>query len=416
MTFTRGMTFTRMNDHLRMGQSLKKPVKNEINEKPKKQDKEIYLKSLSALEAYRFIQGRKFRLTPNVALILPSDSEEAVRFNKSSNFLKTIFGSNYSAPVIQLLTHGDANVLEIGTVGGFWLADMAREFPTSAFMGLDITTIFNPDNLPENSAFLEHNYHEGIPFPDNTFDYVYQQAISAKFRESLFNDHLEEMFRVLKPGGWMEIYGSPTQIIGAGPATGQFISAARECLRINGLNPDIVRTIPEKLKTLNLKKIQKAEMPLSLSRRDTNSFDQLEDEQNLLLKTVEAYRVIMKVAMGCTDEEYDKLKKNIAIEGIVKHNDYLSFPTNSFVDIVHRTKFSIEFDYVINKFFFESRKVTYTATLCILDWTFVTSHNLSFVKIMEFSITSFGIRFCVLVKSIDYTCWPNPDKSQTPKK
>ncbi|CAG8555200.1 19338_t:CDS:2 [Gigaspora rosea] len=118
--------------------------------------------------AYKFIQGRKFRLTPNVALILPSDSEEAVRFNKSSNFLKTIFGSNYSAPVIQLLTHGDANVLEIGTAGGYWLHNMSLEFPKSTFLGLDVSTLFNPDCLPDNSAFLEHNYHEGIPFPDNT--------------------------------------------------------------------------------------------------------------------------------------------------------------------------------------------------------------------------------------------------------
>ncbi|CAG8471869.1 21741_t:CDS:2 [Gigaspora margarita] len=273
-----------------MGQSLKKPVKNDIIEKPKKQDKEIYLKSLSALEAYRFIQGRKFSLAPNVALTLPSDSEEVIRFNESIKLMKQLFGSNFSAPVTELLACGSAKVLEIGTVGGFWLADMAREFPMSTFMGLDITTIFHPDHLPENSAFLEHNYHDGIPFPDN-------------------------------------VYGAPTQIIGAGPATEKFISAARECLRINGLNPDIVRTIPEKFKTLNLKKIQIAEMPLSLSRRDTISFDQLEDEQNLLLQTVEAYRVIMKVAMGCTDEEYDKLKKNIAIEVETKDMHIMSIRT-----------------------------------------------------------------------------------------
>ncbi|KAF0445555.1 S-adenosyl-L-methionine-dependent methyltransferase [Gigaspora margarita] len=310
-----------------MGQSLKKPVKNEINEKPKKQDKEIYLNSLSALEAYRFIQGRKFSLASNVAFILPNDNQEAIRFNESIKLKKKLFGSHFSAPVTELLTCGNAKVLEIGTVGGFWLADMAREFPMSTFMGLDITTIFNPDHLPENSALLEHNYHEGIPFPDNTFDYIFQHSISAKFRENLFNDHLDEMFRVLKPGGWMEVYGAPTQIIGAGPATEKFITAARECLRINGLNADIVRTIPEKLKTLNLKKIQIAEMPLSLSRRDTISFDQLEDEQNLLLQTVEAYRVIMKVAMGCTDEEYDKLKYNIAIEVETKNMHIMSIRT-----------------------------------------------------------------------------------------
>ncbi|CAG8810221.1 31641_t:CDS:2, partial [Racocetra persica] len=219
-----------------MGQSLKKlskngAPKNEVNEKDRKHNKDIYLKPLSVLEAYRFIQGRKFRLATNVTLTLPSDNEEAIRFNDSIKLLKQIFGSNYSAPVTKLLTCGGARVLEIGTFGGSWLNEMSIKFPMSIFLGLDVSTVFNPDCLPENSAFLEHNYHDGIPFPDDvicsflTFDYVYQQSVSPKFRESLFDNHLNEICRVLKPGGWIEIYGSPTNIVNAGPATEQFILA-----------------------------------------------------------------------------------------------------------------------------------------------------------------------------------------------
>ncbi|CAG8608684.1 556_t:CDS:2, partial [Cetraspora pellucida] len=265
-----------------MGQSLKKlskngAPKNEVNEKDRKRDKEICLKPLSALEAYRFIQGRKFRLATNVALTLPSDNEEALRFNDSIKLLKKIFDSNYSAPVTKLLTCGGARVLEIGTSGGSWLNEISIKFPMSIFLGMDVSTIFNPDCLPENCAFLEHNYHDGIPFPD-------------------------------------DIYGSPTHIVDAGPATERFILATCKCLQVNGLNPDIVHTIPEKLKRLNIKNIQVAERPLSLSRHNAITGDQMISEQNLLLKTVEAYRVIMKVAIGCTDEEYDKLKRDIAME------------------------------------------------------------------------------------------------------
>ncbi|CAG8573971.1 21508_t:CDS:2 [Cetraspora pellucida] len=225
-----------------MGQSLKKlskngapkiEVKNEVNEKDLKHNKEICLKPLSALEAYRFIQGRKFRLAPNVALTLPSDNEEALRFNDSIKLLKNIFDSDYSAPVTKLLTCGGARVLEIGTAGGSWLNEISIKFPMSIFLGMDVSTIFNLDCLPENCAFLEHNYHDGIPFPDDR---------------------------------------------------------------------------------LNIKNIQVVERPLSLSRRNAMTGDQMIGEQNLLLKTVEAYRVIMKVAIGCTDEEYDKLKRDIAME------------------------------------------------------------------------------------------------------
>ncbi|CAG8777651.1 10733_t:CDS:2, partial [Dentiscutata heterogama] len=58
-----------------------------------------------------------------------------------------------------------------------------------------------------------------------TFDFIFQHAVSAKFRENLFDAHLSEMFRVLKPGGWVEVYGSPAHIVDAGPATERFILA-----------------------------------------------------------------------------------------------------------------------------------------------------------------------------------------------
>ncbi|CAG8780480.1 6592_t:CDS:2 [Cetraspora pellucida] len=249
-----------------MGQSLKKPVKNGINgvaETSKKSNEETYLKSLSVLEAHRFIQGRKFCLAQNASLALPRDNEEAMRINKVTKLIKVLFGSNYSAPVTEFLTCGGAKILEIGTGGGLWLSEMSIEYPMSIFLGLDITTIFNP------------------------------------------------MYRVLQPGGWMEIHGTPSEIIGAGPATRRFMLAVRQCLQINGHNPDIVRTIPEKLRSLNVKNIQVVEKPLLLSRNGAPD-EQIDDE--LLLRTVEAFRVIMKVAIGCTDEEYDELKRNVGLE------------------------------------------------------------------------------------------------------
>ncbi|CAG8664731.1 13078_t:CDS:2, partial [Racocetra fulgida] len=130
---------------------------------------------------------------PNVPLILPNDSEEAIRFNASINLNKKLFSSNYSAPVTKLL------------------------------------------------------------------------------------------------------------------------ECARKCFRINGHDPDLMDTIPEKLKTLNIKKIQVVEMQLPLSHRKVTSGDQ--DTQDFLLRTVEAYRVILNASEGFSNEEYDELKRKIAIEG-----------------------------------------------------------------------------------------------------
>ena len=53
---------------------------------------------------------------------------------------------------------------------------MAEEFPKSSFVGIDI--VFGLKNfkkeIPTNMAIIEHNIFNGLPFPDNTFDFIDQ--------------------------------------------------------------------------------------------------------------------------------------------------------------------------------------------------------------------------------------------------
>jgi ubiquinone/menaquinone biosynthesis C-methylase UbiE len=46
---------------------------------------------------------------------------------------------------------------------------------------------------------------EGLPFPDNSFDYVVQRnALYNYTKEEWDSIVIPEMIRVLKPGGWIE--------------------------------------------------------------------------------------------------------------------------------------------------------------------------------------------------------------------
>ncbi|KAF0459119.1 S-adenosyl-L-methionine-dependent methyltransferase [Gigaspora margarita] len=282
-----------------------------INKNLTKYEKnETYL-TISVIDAHKFIEGRRFCIAKDVTYTFPNDNQEASRFNESIKLMKQLFNSNYSAPVEKLLSHG-AKVLEIGTGGGFWLADMSKTFPMSIFLGLDISTTFHQECLPENCAFLEYNYFEEIPFPENTFDYVFQQSISSsKFRDNQLDIHLREIFRVVKPGGWIEIFGTPTEIINAGPASKEFIKLVRKCYQFNGLDPSIVHAYPNKLRSLNIKKVQVVETQYYLSHHNTISENK---ESSLLLATAESLRVMIKMAVGYTDEEYDAILRGMAIE------------------------------------------------------------------------------------------------------
>ncbi|CAG8521697.1 21724_t:CDS:2 [Dentiscutata erythropus] len=267
-------------------------------------DKEPPTLTFSVIDAHRFIEGRRFRIATNVTYTFPSDCKEATRFNESMKLMKRLFDSSYSTPVEKLLING-AKVLEIGTSGGFWLTDMSKQYPMSTFLGLDTSTIFNPECLPENCAFLEYNYFDEIPFPEN------HSISSSKFRGNLFDTHLIEITRVVKPGGWIEIFGTPSEIVNAGPATKTFVESMLKCFHFNGLNPNLVRTFPRKLKSLNIKNIKVVEVPFYLSPNHPISKNK---GQELLLATAESLRVMIKLTVGYTDEEYDVLIKNIIKE------------------------------------------------------------------------------------------------------
>jgi ubiquinone/menaquinone biosynthesis C-methylase UbiE len=62
----------------------------------------------------------------------------------------------------------------------------------------------------------------GLPFPDETFDLIYHKSsIVTPLSQSLHNplNTLNQMIRVLKPGGWLEFMIIEKQWYNLGPIT-----------------------------------------------------------------------------------------------------------------------------------------------------------------------------------------------------
>jgi len=82
---------------------------------------------------------------------------------------------------------------------------MGTEYPQSKFVGIDIMPYYPSTIKPKNVTFQGINILEGLPFEDNTFDYVYMRfmmvALSHKDRETV----IKEIIRVCKPNGWIEL-------------------------------------------------------------------------------------------------------------------------------------------------------------------------------------------------------------------
>ncbi|CAG8760835.1 15006_t:CDS:2, partial [Cetraspora pellucida] len=152
-------------------------------------------------EEYRFIDGRRFHNVRNSKYMMPCDDDELDRLHVLHYICRFIWKRNYSAPIHDKLSSGGALVLDIGCGTGTWVVEMANEFSRSHFTGIDISPVFPREAKPENALFVEANLLDGLPYNDNTFDYVHMRFLMTAFSKQEW----EQIVRVTKTNGIIEI-------------------------------------------------------------------------------------------------------------------------------------------------------------------------------------------------------------------
>ncbi|KAG0300711.1 hypothetical protein BGZ98_008965 [Dissophora globulifera] len=83
--------------------------------------------------------------------------------------------------------------------------EMANEFPDATITGIDMSAVFPTTIIPDNCQFIQHNILKPLPFPDNTFDFVYQRLLILGLTPAEWVQVVKELERVAKPGGWIEL-------------------------------------------------------------------------------------------------------------------------------------------------------------------------------------------------------------------
>lgn len=144
--------------------------------------------------------------------ILPNNNvQELDRMISQHYILRTAFNADYSAPIISLNDKQDSNkvvVLDIGCGSGIWTMEMATKFPQAHFIGIDKRPSFPIDIKPKNCHFKLFNINQSnvkLPFMDQTVDYIFQRDLNWDLSESTWLPLVKEFFRILKPGGWIEL-------------------------------------------------------------------------------------------------------------------------------------------------------------------------------------------------------------------
>ncbi|KAL0074339.1 S-adenosyl-L-methionine-dependent methyltransferase [Phycomyces blakesleeanus] len=151
------------------------------------------------------VDGRSYHNVETSSYFLPRDEEEQDRLNSQHFSIKALYGGNILSRVEQTLPQ-DAYILDVGCGSGSW--DMAIDFPNSRVIGLDMMDMFPTMIRPENVIFELVNVLDGIPYPDNTFDFVHMRLMLSAFRKQEWPLVITEIYRVLKPGGIVQLFES----------------------------------------------------------------------------------------------------------------------------------------------------------------------------------------------------------------
>ena len=112
--------------------------------------------------------------------------------------------------------------------------EMAADFKKPSYVGIDKLPMFPKSTFPNNIKFIQHDFLEGLPYDDNTFDFIHLQFLFCDFTESQWeNSVYNEVARLLKPGGWLEITDPDIETKNCGPTTKKLDSACKNFLKKN---------------------------------------------------------------------------------------------------------------------------------------------------------------------------------------
>jgi ubiquinone/menaquinone biosynthesis C-methylase UbiE len=114
-------------------------------------------------------------------------------------------------------------ILDIGCGGGSWCIDLSQKYPAIEVIGVDSDDIFPaPRNLPTNCQLLVCDVlkDDGLAaFTDESFDVVHIRFMVLSFTRKQYFQVVKNCWRLLKPGGYIEILETDLTIHSPGPLT-----------------------------------------------------------------------------------------------------------------------------------------------------------------------------------------------------
>ena len=204
-------------------------------------------------EEEKFLWSETRAKKSTVPYFLPNDTREINRLDFQHFLLRYAVQRNYLAPI-----QDPKGILDVGCGTGRWAHELATQFPRTKVFGLDVdSSVAKAGNtIPTNYRFITGNVLQELPFPDMTFDFVHQRFLHMALPVNSWNRVVQELVRVTRPGGWVELVESDLLIQRPGPAMQQLTEWSFTIARTRGIDPRVSINIGNFLAAARLTNIQ----------------------------------------------------------------------------------------------------------------------------------------------------------------
>src|SRR5579884_615547 len=195
---------------------------------------------------------------PATPYLFPRHPDEVDRLDLQHFALREALGANFLAPV-----ESPVRVLDVGTGTGQWGFEVGHQFPGALVVGFDLVR-GKPDH-PPGYRQVRGNLLQGLPFRDGVFDFVHQRLLTWGIPIETWPGAVQELVRVTRPGGWVDLVetlAKPRQI---GPATDHLFELVfRELATVLGLDTKgvVFRSLDGYLQDVGLQSVARREIAL----------------------------------------------------------------------------------------------------------------------------------------------------------
>ncbi|SJL10197.1 uncharacterized protein ARMOST_13581 [Armillaria ostoyae] len=253
--------------------------------------------------------------SPDVHYILPSDALEKQRLELQHSLLRRTLCDRKSVLPPITLKPGD-KVLDSGTGTGSWVMLLAKEVsPSISLTAIDIQSKIFPKSFPRNVIFSIHSVTELPGEWTDSYSLVNQRVLYAALTESQWIAALSEIYRVLAPGGWVQIIEGSTISTHMGPYSEKIGSILGKMYSHKGLLIDVAKRLPDMLVREGFINVHSETQALPLGA--WAGTDGLEHRDNLISVYSAMRGPIFKAdgfGLVSSEREYDDLLDGLAKE------------------------------------------------------------------------------------------------------